>query len=214
LEIGERVKLSSTFSENKGKGWCLGTTVDNRTGVVLSYDGGSDKAEQRKVVVYCEDAPDVKISVFKASWLERIQDFPIFEVGDYVQLNPATFIDDPEDPIVLGKCLGKWDDYMVGMVTAVGPIVDNIQRNVEVIVASKHISSRSSKKHVFERRSLYCASKLIKAKSYTICKKDKLLKFAEDAVRKEDGTLMLNAAALVEKLGLQVRILICCCFIT
>ena len=136
LVVGERVELSDSYAATGGNGWCLGrsavaTSTESQApqvGIVLCAHPPVKGTEQRGIVVVNEATSEV--GVFRASWLQRVKACTDFQVGDRVQLNPSTWR--AGSPRVAGKCLGCPEDYLYGVVQAVGEMCHGVRRNIEV----------------------------------------------------------------------------------
>eukprot|EP01041_Mallomonas_annulata_P013947 gene13947-biopygen6989 len=122
LSVGERVVLSSSFSENQDDGWCLGKISDAKTGVVVCVPDTSSKfTEQRDIVVLSDDDNEAsRLSVFRASWLERSPPPTDLIPGQLVQLNPATWKDGKNTTDI--KCLGRLEQRKFGIVLSTGSL--------------------------------------------------------------------------------------------
>eukprot|EP01033_Poteriospumella_lacustris_P004227 gene4227-3013_t len=206
LELGERVRLAPTFAENQGDGWCMGSVKDQRVGVVVAIGGQSINREQRNILVYCA-ASTTKLALFKASWLERAPPTMKHCVGDLVQLNPTTTCRPVDRTMVAGKCLGRPEQGHIGVVTAIGPMVAGIQRNVQVALLSAPSSAVADDSSACARVSLYCASKLVRAEPWLSTHPQvtaALVQAVERAARKPDGTGRVNGSVLVDRLGVHV----------
>eukprot|EP01033_Poteriospumella_lacustris_P017632 gene17632-12622_t len=205
--MGERVRLAPTFAENQGDGWCLGSVKDQRVGVVVAIGGQSINHEQRNILVYCA-ASTTKLALFKASWLERAPPTMKHCVGDLVQLNPTTTCRPVDRTMVAGKCLGRPDQGDIGVVTAIGPMVAGIQRNVQVaLLTSSPSAAADDSSSTCARVSLYCASKLVRAEPWLSTHPQvtaALVQAVERAARKPNGTSRVNGSVLVDRLGIHV----------
>lgn len=226
LQVGERVQLSSRFTENGGDGWCLGHRNEQRTGIVVATPSGSSKGkEQRNVIVMCDEQPSAAsptavprrplVGAFRACWLERAKVKICFSVGDLVQLNPSLW-DQSHFDLIGGKCLGDMSDNAYGIVTDVGPVRRRMQRNVEVVLIEHPGSSEEEEKEGSKERtalggrvSLYPALCLVKASPLTIPSNAALkalaLKMRHILVR-PDGSQVLDTDKLVSGMKMAVRI--------
>lgn len=194
LMPGDLVELNSTFTDNNGAGWCLGTVTDPKNGVVRfatvpSTTGG----DQREVVVSSLDEPH-KQYFYKSSWLQRAPNDGTtkFKVGDRVRLDISTWSEDGIE--TAGKCLGLPRSGYYGIVCALGPTRDDVQRNIEVIAASGPKAGEVS---------LYPAYSIHRATRVSVLTDADTVSLADTLTQLFQGTKFqdMNCAKLIEKSG-------------
>ena len=134
LIAGDRVVISSSFTDNGAEGWCLGSptqTPESRIeGVVLMALEPSSLSrdfEQRNVLVCAvDDGSADSVYAFRSSWLERKPtQRPPLKLGDRVQCDAS--ICSGNEPVVNGKCLGSPSSAVYGRVVSVGYSRDGVQ---------------------------------------------------------------------------------------
>jgi SpoVK/Ycf46/Vps4 family AAA+-type ATPase len=134
LGAGDFVRLAAVAPAPVS--WCLGAPAEGREGVVLLAPlPRAGAAEQRMVLVASLDGSGLlgPASWYRGAWLERAPPQPrsTFAPGDRVALNECVSVAPSGRPFA-GKCLGLPATQRYGVVVAVGPVRDGVQRNVEV----------------------------------------------------------------------------------
>jgi hypothetical protein len=145
LRPGDRVVLKQDFFAANQDGWCLGKSLsEKKVGVVAfvppldTSDPNATGGDQRSIMVISEDEDGPfkqEPFFFRSSWIEKADNSSCrkFKLGDRVQLNPV-LAQSRDCADVAGKCLGTLGRHCrYGLVRAVGPTRDGVQRNIEVV---------------------------------------------------------------------------------
>ncbi len=165
--------------------------------------------DQRAVLVMVADptSGEQSFSFYRSKWLQRA---PVvgqtFAVGDRVQLNSmADSIDGVE---LAGKCLGAVAQGRYGIVTAVGPVRNGVQRNVEVMAQlDSSDASRGRGRAAGLLHSLYPSSALVMANKAVANITDTmtdLIALIREEFQSHAHFRQLDVAMLVTKMGFKV----------
>lgn len=201
--------------ESDGNKWCLGAskTSNRPVGIVVAAPDGNRKAKGQRAVLIMQSDPEsnsARFSFYHSKWLCRVSAVRnIFNVGDRVQLNAqCEYLDGVS---LSGKCLGSPKECRYGVVSAVGPIRNGIQRNVEVVA----LLNDADTAHGIGRNhgylySLYPSAALVfaeKASTLFSTTMEELSSHIKSNLQLYPHLQKLDVSMLVAKMGFQVILL-------